>query len=188
MTSTLFPRLALVALVAGSLSLTACRNEAETPEAAADTTSMAPAMTANNVVDVAAADAQFSTLVDLVQTANLDSLLRSKTAVTLFAPTNDAFAKLPAGTVDTLKLEKNRDRLTGILLYHLLDGQNVKAADIASMTSITTAQSGAITTATADGKTTLTDATGAAANVVQADVDGGNGTIHVIDTVLMPSN
>lgn len=187
MTTSFFSRVALVAFVAGSLSLTACKKEAETPEAAADTTSTAPAMTASNVVDVAAADAQFSTLVDLVQTAELDSLLRTKTAVTLFAPTNDAFAKLPAGTVDSLKLEKNRDRLTGILLYHLLDGQNVKAADIASMPTITTAQSGTLTVASANGTTTITDATGAAANVVQTDVDGGNGTIHVIDTVLMPS-
>lgn len=188
MTVSFLPRLALVAFVAGSLSLSACKKETETTELPADTTAVAPAMMANNVVDVAAADAQFSTLVDLVKTARLDSLLRTKTAVTLFAPTNDAFAKLPAGTVDTLKLGKNRDRLTSILLYHLLDGQNVKAADITSMQSITTAQSGAITTTTADGKTTLTDATGAKANVVHADVDGGNGTIHVIDSVLMPSN
>ena len=181
-----FSRAALVGLVAGSLSLTACRKEAEQPEAAADTSATAPAMMVSNVVDVAAADAQFSTLVDLVQTAGLDSLLRTKTAVTLFAPTNDAFAKLPAGTVDTLKLEKNRAMLTGVLLYHLLDGQNVKAADVTSMTSITTAQSGTISVAAADGGVTLTDANGGTAKVVQADVDGGNGTIHVIDTVLMP--
>ena len=184
--TTFFSRAALVVLVAGSLSLTACRtNEAEPSEAAADTSATTPAMV-TNVVDVAAADAQFSTLVDLVQTAGLDSTLRAKQNITLFAPTNDAFAKLPAGTLDTLKLEKNRAMLTGILLYHLLDGQKVMAADVTSMPTITTAQSGTITVASGADGVTLTDATGKTAKVVQADVDGGNGVIHVIDSVVMP--
>ncbi len=180
-----FSRAALVVLVAGSLSLTACRTEPEQPEAAADTSMTAP-MTATNVVATAAADAQFSTLVDLVKAAGLDSALAAKQNVTLFAPTNDAFAKLPAGTLDTLKLEKNRATLQGILLYHLLDGQKVMAADVTTMPTITTAQSGMITVTSAADGVTLTDANGGTAKVIQADVDGGNGVIHVIDTVLMP--
>lgn len=174
-------RLALLAAL-GALTFTtsACRSgEREGTEPAADTTMAAPAM-GNTVVDVAASDDQFTTLVDLVTTAGLAETLRGAGPFTVFAPSNDAFAKLPAGTLDTLKLEKNRAQLTSILLYHVVNGGNVKAADVLGMQTLTT--SGPVTVAVENGVVRLNGT----ATVVQTDHEASNGTVHVIDTVLMP--
>ncbi len=181
MTLSRLPRLLPLVLFAGVLTLSACRKDAEPAEAPADTT-MAPPMTANTVVDVAMADDQFSTLVDLVRTAGLDSTLKGAGPFTVFAPTNEAFAKLPAGTVDTLKLAKNHGMLTNILLYHVANG-NIKAADLAGMTTISTAMPNGTLAVDASGASpVLTDAKGGKATIVSADAAASNGTIHVIDT------
>jgi uncharacterized surface protein with fasciclin (FAS1) repeats len=189
MTPVLRPsRLLLLVLVAGTLSLTACRKDAAEPaEAPADTTALPPAAMSNTVVDVAMADDQFSTLVDLVRTAGLDSTLRGAGPFTVFAPTNEAFSKLPAGTLDTLRLEKNRQQLTDLLLYHVANG-NMKATDLAGMATVSTALAGASFSVNASGASpVLTDVRGRTATVVSADAAADNGTIHVIDAVLMPA-
>ena len=98
---------------------------------------------------------------------------------TVFAPTDEAFAKLPAGTVETLLKPENKDKLAAILTYHVVSG-NVKAADVVKLKSAKTVQ----------GQTVAIDATDGVkindAKVVKADIDCGNGVIHVIDTVLLP--
>jgi len=183
---TYLSRLLTLVLLASTVSLAGCRKDAEVAEAPADTTILAPVAMTNTVVDVAMADDQFSTLVGLITSAGLDSTLRGVGPFTVFAPTNEAFAKLPAGTVDTLKLAKNRQMLTDILLYHVAPG-NIKAADIATMATVSTAMPGGSIAVDATGASPmLTDATGKKATVVSADAVAANGTIHVIDTVLMP--
>ena len=183
---TYLSRLLTLVLLASTVSLAGCRKDAEVAEAPADTTILAPVAMTNTVVDVAMADDQFSTLVGLITSAGLDSTLRGVGPFTVFAPTNEAFAKLPAGTVDTLKLAKNRQMLTDILLYHVANG-NMKAADIATMATVSTAMPGGSIAVDATGASPmLTDATGKKATVVSADAVAANGTIHVIDTVLMP--
>ena len=170
-------------LVAGlfALSLTGCKKDApaETTEAAADTTAAMPM--GNTVADVAMADAQFTTLVELIQAAGIAENLKAAGPITVFAPTNAAFAMLPAGTLDTLKLEKNKQKLTDILLYHVVSG-NVKAADLAGMSTLTTNAGNAPLAVMIDGTTVKVGS----AMVTAADVAASNGTIHVIDHVLMP--
>ena len=164
--------------VALAFAVGGCRKDPEPAEAPADTTATMPAAT--TVVDVAMADPQFSTLVDLISTAGLADQLKGAGPFTVFAPTNDAFAKLPAGTADSLKLDKNRQRLTDILLYHVTNG-NVKAADLKGMATVTALNNGSVAVTTEGEAVKVGGAT-----VTSADFAASNGTIHVIDTVLMP--
>ncbi|HYE59158.1 MAG TPA: fasciclin domain-containing protein [Rhodothermales bacterium] len=186
MTSTLrTSRLLRLALLASTLYLAACRQDVEPAEAPADTTDFAPAMT-NTIVDVAMADDQFTTLVDLLRTTGLDSTLRGSGPFTLFAPTNEAFSRLPAGTLDTLRLAKNRPQLVDLLRYHVTSA-DVKAADFAAVGTIATLLSGAtLTVSTGDAAPSVTDAQGGIATILSADAAADNGTIHVVDAVLRP--
>ncbi|MEH6408244.1 MAG: fasciclin domain-containing protein [Leeuwenhoekiella sp.] len=155
---------------------------------ATDTLSMA----SKTVADIAMSDDNFSTLVTAVKAAGLAETLQGQGPFTIFAPTNAAFNKLPEGTLDNLIKEENKAKLASILKYHVVSGE-FKAADVIKAIKdnngsyeISTLGGDKIV-ATLDGdKVILTDAKGDKATVVQTDVDGSNGVIHAIDTVLMP--
>lgn len=134
----------------------------------------------SDIVDTAVNAGSFNTLVAAVQAAGLEDTLRGAGPFTVFAPSDAAFAKLPAGTVETLLRPENKAKLASILTYHVVPG-SVKAADLSGKTlDVTTVQ----------GSTVFVDGTHGVdvdnANVVQADIHTSNGVIHVIDTVIMP--
>ena len=131
------------------------------------------------VVAVAAEAGQFKTLVAAVKAAGLVDTLNGKGPFTVFAPTDEAFAKLPAGTVETLLKPENKEKLVGILTYHVVAGK-VMAADVKTMSAKTV--NGKEAAIKVDGgKVTVGSAT-----VVKTDIAASNGLIHVIDTVLIP--
>ncbi|MBC7676496.1 MAG: fasciclin domain-containing protein [Rhodoferax sp.] len=142
---------------------------------------------AENIVEIAAADARFSTLVAAVTAAGLAETLSGPGPFTVFAPVNDAFAALPAGTVETLLKPENKGQLTDILLYHV-DNRNLTAAGIPNGSNyfkpLLTSQRLCITKS-AKG-VTVDDGSGTVANVIIADIKADNGVIHVIDKVLLP--
>ncbi len=147
---------------------------------------------APNIVTVAAGNDNFTTLVAAVQAAGLVETLSSEGPFTVFAPTNDAFAKLPAGTVESLLNPESLDALTGILTYHVVSGKFEAAAVIEAINAndgtftVATVQGGNIDLSLKDGKVMLTDAKGGMSTVVIADVAASNGVIHALDTVVMP--
>ena len=151
-------------------------------------TTPAPATTDADIVDTAIAAGDFTTLVAAVQAAGLEDTLRGEGPFTVFAPTDDAFAALPDGTIETL-LEDPAGDLTDILTYHVVAGE-VPVADVVGLDGeqITTVNGAAITVRVADdGSVTLTDAAGNDVAVVATDVQANNGVIHVIDAVLLPA-
>lgn len=144
------------------------------------------------IVGVAASNENFTTLVTAVKTAGLVETLSSEGPFTVFAPTNDAFAKLPDGTVSSLLMPASKTDLTGILTYHVVAGKFEAAAVIDAINSnngmfkVKTVQGNEIGLSLKDGKVILTDAKGGMSTVVIADVAASNGVIHAIDTVVMP--
>lgn len=133
------------------------------------------------IVDVAVENGSFETLVAAVQAAGLVETLSSAGPYTVFAPTDEAFAALPAGTVDELLLPENRDQLIAVLTYHVVPGE-VPSTEVVNLDSATTVQGADVSIATtADGGVQVNNA-----NVVIPDVEASNGVIHVIDTVLLP--
>jgi len=145
-----------------------------------------------NIVENAANSADHTTLVAAVTAAALAETLMGAGPFTVFAPTNEAFAKLPAGTVDTLLKPENKDTLVKILTCHVVAG-NVMAGDVLAMiekdggTSVVDTVGGCkVTLTTADGKVMITDEMGGVATVTIADVKQSNGVIHVVDAVLLP--
>jgi uncharacterized surface protein with fasciclin (FAS1) repeats len=174
------------------LALAACSDDdgdgegaTETTEAPAEDTTTVPE--AADLVDTAVAAGEFETLVTAVQAAGLEETLRGPGPYTVFAPTDDAFAALPEGTLDEL-LADPEGSLAPILTYHVVEGE-VPAADVAALDGqeVTTVNGGTLTVEVADdGAVTLTDATGNEVAVVQTDVEAANGVIHVIDGVLLP--
>jgi uncharacterized surface protein with fasciclin (FAS1) repeats len=149
-------------------------------------------VTAPNIVEVASGNDDFSTLVAAVVAAGLAETLSGEGPFTVFAPTNDAFAKLPEGTVETLLKPESKDALTGILTYHVVSGKYEASAVIDAITNnngeftVPTVQGGEITLSLTDGKVMLKDANGGMSTVIIADVAASNGVIHAIDTVVMP--
>jgi transforming growth factor-beta-induced protein len=139
------------------------------------------AMEKKTIVDVAVADGRFNTLVAAVTAAELVETLSGEGPFTVFAPTDDAFAALPAGTVDSLLLPENKQQLTDILLYHVVSGK-VMAADVVTLTSAPTVLGKDVTITVKDGKVFLNDTV----QVIITDVEASNGVIHVIDAVLLP--
>lgn len=145
-----------------------------------------------NIVGVAAGNADFTTLVTAVKAAGLVETLSGEGPFTVFAPTNEAFAKLPAGTVDGLLKPESLDKLKAVLTYHVVAGKFEAAAVIETINknngkyTVTTVQGGTIVLSLKDGKVILTDANGGTSTVVLADVAASNGVIHAIDTVVMP--
>lgn len=142
-------------------------------------TSISLAQEKKDIVDTAVAAGSFKTLVAAVKAAGLAETLKGPGPFTVFAPTDEAFAKLPAGTVDDLLKPENKAKLTAILTYHVLSGK-VMAADVKTMEA-TTVEGSKAKVKVADGKVTVDKAT-----VTKTDIEATNGVIHVIDTVLMP--
>ena len=137
------------------------------------------------IVENAVNSKDHTTLVAAVKAAGLVDTLNGPGPFTVFAPTNEAFAKLPAGTVDTLVKPENKDTLTKILTYHVVPGR-LSAADLTDGQTLTTVQGEALTVAKKGRHITLTDAKGGKSRITIADVYQSNGVIHVVDTVLMP--
>ena len=138
----------------------------------------ASALAEKDIVDIAAGNKDFSTLVAAVKAADLVDTLKSDGPFTVFAPTNDAFAKLPKGTVETLLKPENKAKLVKILTYHVVPGK-VMAADV---------KAGKVKTASGDKLTISTDGGVMVdkAKVVKTDIEASNGVIHVIDSVVIP--
>ncbi|MFH0232947.1 fasciclin domain-containing protein [Vibrio diabolicus] len=133
-----------------------------------------------DIVDVATENGSFNTLVAAVKAADLVDTLKGEGPFTVFAPTDDAFAKLPDGTVDMLLMPENKDKLVSILTYHVVPGK-VMAADVVKLDKATTVQGQDVMIKTMGDKVMVNDA-----NVMATDVKAKNGVIHVIDTVIMP--
>ncbi|MGI2933932.1 fasciclin domain-containing protein [Vibrio diabolicus] len=133
-----------------------------------------------DIVDVATENGSFNTLVAAVKAADLVDTLKGEGPFTVFAPTDDAFAKLPDGTVDMLLMLENKDKLVSILTYHVVPGK-VMAADVVKLDKATTVQGQDVMIKTMGDKVMVNDA-----NVMATDVKAKNGVIHVIDTVIMP--
>ncbi|MDE0951719.1 MAG: fasciclin domain-containing protein [Halioglobus sp.] len=135
-----------------------------------------------NIVEVAAGNEDFTTLVAAVQAADLVDVLSSEGPYTVFAPTNEAFAKLPDGTVEMLLLPENKDKLVAILTYHVVAG-DVSAAEVVGLTEVTTLQGGTAAVIVTEEGVTIDGA-----KVLITDLDASNGVVHVIDTVMMPAS
>ncbi len=133
-----------------------------------------------DIVDTAIAAGEFKTLAAALTAAGLVDTLKGKGPFTVFAPTDAAFAKLPAGTVESLLKPENKAKLTAILTYHVVSGK-VMAVDVTKLTEAKTVQGDKVSVKVDGGKVIINNAT-----VSKADVVASNGVIHVIDTVLMP--
>jgi len=175
-----------ILLVVASLVMAACA-PAATPEPPKPQPTAMPEPTATpepmmkDIVDTAVADGRFTTLVAAVGAAELVETLKGEGPFTVFAPTDDAFAALPAGTVDELLKPENKQKLTDILLYHVGSGK-VMAQAVVGMTSAPTVLGKDVTITVKDGKVFLNDTV----QVIITDIEASNGVIHVIDAVLLP--
>ena len=193
----------LVATAFSTVTFMACNNEAKGDKETKmeDTTAkmdeMKPAkeegvmvggammVASKDIVDNAAGSADHTTLVAAVKAASLVETLKSAGPFTVFAPTNEAFSKLPAGTVDNLLKPENKATLAGILTYHVVAGA-FKSSDLKDGQKVKTVQGEELTIGYKDSKWTVTDAKGGVANITIADVISSNGVTYVIDAVLMP--
>lgn len=173
-----FPRLRFYglfsALVASSLLLQACSDDSSDPMSAQPEEQM-------DIVDTAIEAGSFTTLVAAVQAAGLVETLKGEGPFTVFAPTDAAFAKLPAGTVEELLKPENKDQLIAILTYHVVPGR-VLAADVVNISSVATVQGSSLSIDAMNGAVKIDEAT-----VEQADITTSNGVIHVIDSVVLPN-
>lgn len=203
----------LMITAATALALSACGQPAETTSdqnVAVDSELAMPDATAMNdtqtvmvggaemlptktIVENASAAPNLTTLVTAVTAAGLGETLSGAGPFTVFAPTNDAFGKLPAGTVDGLVKPAAKADLTKILTYHVVPGR-MTAADLTAAIAagggkaeLTTVHGGKLTATASGGTITLTDAKGGKSTVTQGDVMQSNGVVHVIDTVVMPA-
>jgi transforming growth factor-beta-induced protein len=172
---------ALSVLLVAMFLVAACAPAATPTPAPAPTAVPAPTEPApQDIVDIAVADGRFTTLVAAVQAAGLVDTLKGEGPFTVFAPTDDAFAKLPAGTIDELLKPENKQALTDILLYHVISGK-VMAADVVNLTSATTVLGKDVTVKVDMGNVYINDA-----QVIITDIEVSNGVIHVIDAVILP--
>lgn len=140
----------------------------------------ATTVSAKDIVDVAAGNDSFSTLVAAVKAAGLVETLKGDGPFTVFAPTNDAFAKLPEGTVEGLLKQENKQKLIEILTYHVVPGK-VLAKDVVGLSEAKSVEGSTIAIKVVDGQVKLNDAT-----VIKTDIETSNGVIHVIDSVILP--
>lgn len=145
-----------------------------------------------DVVDIAIGSKDHTTLVAAIKAADLVTALKGKGPFTVFAPTNAAFDKLPAGTVTTLLKPENKAQLAKILTYHVVSGNLDAAAVVAAIKAgngkavLTTVSGGKLTGSLEGEKVKLTDESGNSAYVIVADLKGSNGVVHVIDGVVLP--
>lgn len=135
---------------------------------------------AKDLVDTAVAAGSFKTLVTALEAADLVGTLKGAGPFTVFAPTDEAFAKLPAGTLADLLKPENKDKLRAILTYHVVAGK-VTAAKVVKLSSATTVNGQDVRISTSGGTVKVNDA-----QVIKTDIVASNGVIHVIDTVLLP--
>jgi uncharacterized surface protein with fasciclin (FAS1) repeats len=177
----------LFLLGALALGLAACGGDDDAESAAAEPAPAQPApaeppaeMAAGDIVDTAVGAGSFTTLAAALEAAGLVETLKGDGPFTVFAPTDEAFAQLPAGTLDELLLPENKDALTEILTYHVAEG-SVASGDLSDGQMVTTLQGGELPVEIAGGSVAIGDAT-----VTTPDVAASNGVIHVIDTVLLP--
>jgi uncharacterized surface protein with fasciclin (FAS1) repeats len=181
-------RIALLSAAAfGALALTATINA---PVSAQEKTVMvggAAMFPSRNIIQNAVNSKDHTTLVAAVKAAGLVNTLEGKGPFTVFAPTNAAFGKLPAGTVDTLVMPENKATLTKILTYHVVPGK-LEASDLSDGKKLKTVEGEELMVKKADGKVMIVDAKGGSATVTISNVNQSNGVIHVIDTVLMPAS
>jgi uncharacterized surface protein with fasciclin (FAS1) repeats len=181
-------RIALLSAAAFSaLAFTAAINA---PVSAQEKTVMvggAAMFPSRNIVQNAVNSKDHTTLVAAVKAAGLVETLESKGPFTVFAPTNTAFGKLPAGTVDTLVKPENKATLTKILTYHVVPGK-LAASDLKDGMKLKTAEGEQLSVKLQDGKTWIVDAKGGTSMVTISNVNQSNGVIHVVDTVLMPAS
>lgn len=158
-----FTRLASAVIIAGTVALSS-------------TVAMA-----KDIVDTAVENSQFSTLVAAVQAAGLVDTLKSDGPFTVFAPTNEAFAKLPAGTVENLLKPEKKEQLVAVLTYHVLPGKVMSSEVAGKKLSATTVQGSDVDIDAMNGVSVNN------AKVITADIETSNGVIHVIDTVILPN-
>ncbi len=170
----LFLILTPLIILAIALTLAGCEEEASPTPTPAPT----PTPELGTIVDIAVGDDRFETLVTALQAADLVETLQGEGPFTVFAPTDDAFDALPAGTLDSLLADI--PALTDVLLYHVVSGK-VMAADVITMTSATTVQGDDVAISVQNGDVYINDA-----KVIITDIDASNGVIHVIDAVLIP--
>ena len=166
-------RLSLVTLAGTSLVVTAFA--AQNPNVGG-----APMSANKNIIQNAVKSKDHTTLVAAVKAAGLVTTLEGKGPFTVFAPTNEAFEKLPAGTVKTLLKPENKAKLAGVLTYHVVAGKDM-AKDVMGLSQVKTVNGKEVSIKVVDGKVMVGDAT-----VTKADIQASNGVIHVIDTVLLP--
>jgi uncharacterized surface protein with fasciclin (FAS1) repeats len=140
----------------------------------------AQAQQTKNIVDTAVAAGSFTTLAKALTAADLVGTLQGPGPFTVFAPTDEAFAKLPAGTLESLLKPENKDKLRRILTYHVVAGE-VRASDVVKLQSAKAVSGDAITVKLRDGKVHVDGA-----SVTKTDIQASNGVIHVIDAVILP--
>lgn len=186
----LFPK-ALIGLSLGALALAAPAFGDHHPSKDMATAEQAP-VASQTIVEIAVGTEDLSTLVAAVTAAGLVDALNGEGNLTVFAPPNSAFEKLPEGTVATLVEPENKDLLTGILTYHVVPAE-VFAADLIQAINdsdghytIPTLNGETLSASIQDGEVILTDATGATAKIIATDIDASNGVVHLIDSVVMP--
>jgi uncharacterized surface protein with fasciclin (FAS1) repeats len=134
-----------------------------------------------DIVDTAVAAGDFTTLAAALQAAGLVDTLKGDGPYTVFAPTDEAFAKLPAGTVETLLLPENKDQLVEILTYHVVPGK-VEASDVVLLSSAATANGTDVRISVVESTVYINDS-----RVIATDIEASNGVIHVVDTVILPA-
>jgi uncharacterized surface protein with fasciclin (FAS1) repeats len=166
---TLRVRLSMLAIIAIAFTILGCSTSMHTEEPKQD------------IVDTAIAAGSFNTLVAAIKAAELVDVLKGPGPFTVFAPTDEAFAKLPEGTLENLLKPENKATLQAILTYHVVPGK-VMAADVVKINAAKTVQGADIQIATKEGKVMLNEA----ATVTATDIKASNGIIHVIDTVILP--
>jgi transforming growth factor-beta-induced protein len=171
-----YKSLLLTVVVASAGTLLAGLSAGRPARAADAPTAPAP----KDIVDTAVAAGSFKTLAAALKAAGLIDTLKGPGPFTVFAPTDEAFAKLPAGTVDNLLKPENKDQLVKVLTYHVVAGK-VMAADVVKLESAKTVQGGSLSIKVANGKVMVDGA-----NVVTTDIVTSNGVIHVIDSVVLP--
>jgi uncharacterized surface protein with fasciclin (FAS1) repeats len=180
-------RFAAIATISAAMGLGVAGCSMMTTDKGTSMTGSELSKPSENIIQIATGDNMESvtTLVKAVQAAGLVDTLEGTGPFTVFAPTNEAFAKLPPGTLDNLLKPENKDKLKDILLYHVVAGQKIMAADVKTM-GLKMADGKSISVSVNDGTVTLSGPTNSA-KVIKTDIVASNGVIHWIDTVLLPN-
>jgi uncharacterized surface protein with fasciclin (FAS1) repeats len=182
----------LLSACAGGMGMSGSGMSGSSTMAANPMVGGAPMYANKDIIDNAVNSKDHTTLVAAVKAAGLVDTLKSPGPFTVFAPTNEAFAALPAGTVDTLLKPENKPTLTKILTYHVVPGRMDAAALLSAITAgggkavLKTASGDTLVATTSGGKVLITDAKGGTATVTIANVYQSNGVIHVVNKVLLP--